>query len=119
MDILAVGLFLGLVARFVIRAGAPWAKADGRLSARDRWAVITSFAVALTTFVIAPLVISWVMMPRAIWLIAAAMLAGGVVGAVLRWPELAWFAGRRPIRRAIGIGAALVSCALIIGVAVI
>ena len=115
MDILAVGLFLGLVARFVIGA---W-KAGGRLSARDRWALITSFAVALTTFVIAPLLISWVMMPRAIWLIAVAMLAGGVVGAVLRWPELAWFAGRRPIRRAIGIGATLVSCALIIGVAVI
>ena len=117
MDILAVGLFLGLVARFVIRAGAPWAKADGRLSGRDRWALITSFAVALTTFVIASLVISWVKMPTAIWLIAVAMLAGGVVGAVLRWPELAWFAGRRPIRRTIGIGATLVSCALIIGVA--
>ena len=115
MDSIAVGLFLGLVARFGIRA---W-KADGRLSARDRWAVITSFAVALTTFVIAPLVINWVIMPWAIWLIAVAMLAGGVVGAVLRWPELAWFAGRRPIRRAIGIGATLVSCALIIGVAVI
>ena len=115
MDILAVGLFLGLVARFVIRA---W-KADGRLSGRDRWAVITSFAVALTTFVIAQLLISWVLVPRAIWLIAVALLAGGVVGAVLRWPELAWFAGRRPIRRAIGIGATLVSCALIIGVAVI
>ncbi len=118
MDSITVALFLGLVARFMIRAGAPWAKAGGRLSARDRWAVITSFAVALTAFVIASLVINWVMVPTVIWLIAAAMLAGGVAGAVLRWPDLAWFAGRRPIRRAIGIGAALLSCALIIGVAV-
>ena len=115
MDGIAVALFFGLVARFMVHG---W-KAHGRLGARDRWAVITSFAVALTTFVIAPLVINWVMMPRAIWLIAVALLAGGVVGAVLRWPELVWFAGRHPIPRAIGIGAALVSCALIIGVAVI
>jgi cell division septal protein FtsQ len=109
MDILAVGLVLGLVARFMIQA---W-KAQGRLSARDRL-VISSFAVALTTFVITLLVINWVMVPTAIWLIAVAMLAGGVVGAVLRWPELAWF----PIRRVIGVGATLVSCALIIGIAV-
>ena len=115
MDGIAVGLFLGLVARFVIRA---W-KADGRLSGRDRWALITSFAVAITTFVAAPLVINWVMVPTVTWLIAVALLAGGVAGAVLRWPELAWFAGRRPIRRGIGIGTALLSCALIIGVAVL
>ncbi len=94
-------------------------KADGRLSARDRWALITSFAVVITTFVIAPLLINWVMVPTAIWLIAVALLTGGVVGAVLRWPELAWFAGTHPIRWAIGVGATLVSCALIIGVAVI
>ncbi len=114
MDSIAVGLFLGLVARFVIRA---W-KADGRLSSRDRWALITSFAVALTTFVIAPLLINWVIVPTVIWLIAVALLAGGVVGAVLRWPELAWFSDMRPIRRAIGVGATSVSCMLIIGVAV-
>ena len=115
MDSIALALFVGLVTRFVIRA---W-KSHGSLSGRDRWALITSFAVALTTFVIASLVINWVLMPTVIWLIAVALLAGGVVGAVLRWPELAWFAGRRPIRRAIGIGAALLSCAVIIGVAVI
>ena len=115
MDILALGLFFGFVSLFVIRA---W-KADGRLSGRDRWALITSFAVALTTFVLAPLLINWVRVPTALWLIAVALLAGGVAGAVLRWPELAWFSGTHPIRRAIGVGATLVSCALIIGVAVI
>ncbi len=113
MDSIAVALFVGLVARFVIRG---W-KADGRLSGRDRWALITSLAVAVTTFVVAPLVINWVLMPTVIWLIAVALLAGGVVGAVLRWTELAWFSGRRPIRRAIGIGATLLSCMLIVGVA--
>jgi small-conductance mechanosensitive channel len=114
MDSIALALFFGLVARFVIRA---W-KGHGRLSGRDRWALITSFAVALTLFVVARLVINWVLVPTAIWLIAVALLAGGVVGAVLRWPELTWFSGTHPIRRAIGVGATLVSCALIIGVAV-
>ena len=37
MDLLAVVLFFGLVALFVMRA---W-KAHGRLAARDRWALIT------------------------------------------------------------------------------
>ncbi len=52
----------------------------------------------------------------------AVLLADAIrrmVGAVLRWPELAWFSGTRPIRRAVGTSATLVSCALIIGVAVI
>ena len=115
MDLLAVVLFVGLVAIFVIRA---W-KAHGKLSARDRWTLVTSFAVAITSFAVAPLLINWVIVPTAIWLIAVALLAGGVVGAVLRWPELTWFSGTHPIRRAIGVGATLVSCALIIGVAVI
>jgi hypothetical protein len=115
MDILALALFFGLVVRFVIRA---W-KAHGRLSGRDRWALISSFAVAATTFVVAPLLINWVIVPTLIWLIAVALLASGVVGAVLRWPELAWFSGARPTWRAIRIGATLVSCALVIGVAVI
>ena len=115
MDIVAVALFFALVTAFVIRA---W-KAHGRLSGRDRWALITSFAVASTTFVVAPLLISWVVAPTAIWLIAVGLLSGGLVGAVLRWPELTWSSGTRPIRRAIGVGARLVSCALIITVAVI
>jgi hypothetical protein len=115
MDILAVALFLGLVGRFAVRA---W-KARGWLSARDRWTVITSFAVAATAFVVAPLLIDWVHVPTVLWLIAVALLAGGVVGALLRWPELAWFTGARPVRRAIGVGATLVGCALVIGVALV
>jgi hypothetical protein len=63
--------------------------------------------------------ISWVIVPTLIWFTAVALLAGGVAGAASRWPELAWFTGTHPTRRAIGIGATLVSCALIIGVAVI
>ena len=115
MDILALALFFALVATFVIRA---W-KAQGWLSGRDRWALITNFAMASTTFVIAPLLINWVMVPAASWFAAVALLAGGVVGAVLRWPELGWFTGTHPIRRAIRVGLTLLSCTLIVGVAVI
>jgi hypothetical protein len=68
----------------VIRA---W-KAESRLAARDRWALITSLALAIATFTIAPLLINWVIVPPAIWLVAVALLSGGVVGAVLRWPAL-------------------------------
>jgi hypothetical protein len=106
---------LALVATFVIRA---W-KAHGRLSGRDRWALITSFAVASTTFVVAPLLLNWVVVPIVGWFTAVALLGGGVVGAVLRWPELAWFSGTWPTWRAIRVGATLVGCALIITVAVI
>lgn len=113
MGILAVALFIALVARFVVGA---W-KAQGRLSGRDRWALIASFAVAATTFVIAPLLINWVVVPTAIWFIAVTLLAGGVAGLVLRWPELIWFTGTCPIWRAMRIGATQVSCALLIGVA--
>jgi hypothetical protein len=115
MEILALALFFALVARFVIRA---W-KAHGWLSGRDRWTLITSFAVASMAFVVAPLLINWVMVPTLIWLAAVALLAGGVAGAVLRWPELGWFTGTHPIRRAIRGGLTLLSCALIVGVAVI
>ncbi|MDQ3811484.1 MAG: hypothetical protein M3336_14465 [Chloroflexota bacterium] len=55
MDLLAVVLLFGLVARFVIQA---W-KAHGRLSARARWALVTSFAMAITSLAVAPLLINF------------------------------------------------------------
>ena len=112
MDNLALILFFALVARFVMRA---W-KAHGRLSARDRWALITSFVVAITAFVLAPLLINWVIVPTSVWFLAVALLMGGVVGAVRRWPALAWRSGTHPLRRAIRIVATLMICALFIGV---
>jgi hypothetical protein len=47
------------------------------------------------------------------------LLAGGLAGTALRWPELVWFPGTRPTWRAIRVGATLVGCALIITVALI
>jgi hypothetical protein len=115
MDIVvAVVVFFGLVAQFVIRG---W-KAHGWLAGGDRLALLTSFALAITTFVIAPLLINRVAVPTAIWLTGVASLAAGAVGAVLRWPELGWSTGTHPIRRVMGVGGTLVSCLLIIVVAV-
>jgi len=108
-------IFLALVAAFVIRA---W-KACGKLSARDRWALITGFVTAIAAFAIASLLIDWVVVPMAIWLVAVGLLVGGVVGAVLRWPDLSWFEGTKPIGRAIGVIATLLICAPIIAVAFI
>ena len=115
MDLIAVVLLFAFVTLFAVRA---W-KARGRLSAPDRWALITSLAVAITMFALARLLVNWVQVPTAIWLIAVALLTGGVAGAVMRWPELAWLAGRHPLRRALGAGATLVVCALVIGLAVL
>jgi hypothetical protein len=115
MDILAVALFIALVAGSAVRA---W-KAQGRLSGGDRWALLTGFAVATTACVTAPLLINWVVVPTVIWLIAVGLLSAGVAGAVLRWPELSWRAGAHPLRRALRIGATLVSCVLIITMALV
>ena len=113
MDIVTTFVFLALVAAFVIRT---W-KTRGKLAARDRWALITGFVAAVTGFAIASLLINWVVVPVAVWLVAVGLLAGGVVGAVLRWPGLAWFAGTRPVGRAIAVIAGLFVCALIIAAA--
>ena len=114
MDTLALVLLFALVALFVVRA---W-KARGRLSGRDRWGLITSFVAAVTTFTIARLLVNWVSAPPALWFVAVAALTAGVVGAALRWPTLPWFDSRHPIWRAMGTGATLITCAVIIGLAV-
>ncbi len=110
-----IAIFLGLVVAFVIRA---W-KGRGKLAARDRWALITGFVAAVTGFAIASLLIDWVVVPVAVWLAAVGLLAGGVAGAVLRWPRLPWFAGTKPIGRAVAVTASLVICALVIGAAIL
>jgi hypothetical protein len=115
MDVLAVVLLFVLVTVFVVRA---W-KARGRLSAADRWTLITNLAVALTMFLLTRLLVNWVNTPPALWLIAVAALTAGVLGAALRWPALPWLADRRPLRRTIGTGATLVACALIVGLGVV
>ena len=111
----AFASFLALVAAFVIRA---W-KERGMLAARDRWALITGFVAAVTGFALASLLINWAVVPVAIWLVAVGLLAGGVVGAVLRWPELSWYEGTKPLGRTIAVIASLGVCALIIGAAFI
>lgn len=114
MDLFAVVLLFTLVALFAVRAWKP----KGRLSAPDRWALITSLAVAITVFAFARLLVNWVTLPTAVWFSAVVLLAAGVAGAVLRWPALAWLASKRPLWRALGAGATLAGCALIIALLV-
>ncbi len=112
--IAAAIVFLALVVAFAIRS---W-KAHGRLAVRDRWALLTDCARALAAFALATMLIDWTVAPVALWLVAVALLAGGVAGAVLRWPGLAWYACARPRWRAGGVVATLCICALVIGLAV-
>jgi hypothetical protein len=60
-----------------------------------------------------------VVVPRAIWLTGVALLAGGVLGAARRWPDLSWYAGTTPFRHAIGVIATLCICGGLIGMAVV
>ena len=64
------------------------------------------------------MLIDWTVAAAALWLVAVALLAGGVVGAALRWPGLAWYAGARPHCRAGGVNATLCICILVTGAAV-
>jgi hypothetical protein len=86
--VVVVVIFFWLVASFTIRA---W-NTSGKFSSHDRWALITSFFTAVSAFALATLLINWLLIPGALWLVALTLLAVGVVGAVMRWPTLPWFA---------------------------
>ena len=115
MTILVIIIFLALIAAFVVRV---WS-GQGRLAARDRWALLTGFVTAATAFAIVTLPLDVLVIPETAWLIGVGLLAGGVAGAALRWPDLTWYAGTKPRRRAISVVSTLCICALIISVAVI
>ncbi len=116
---MTITIFLILVGTFVVRACAPRVHAQSRLVARDRWGLITGFVIAVTAFAIVSLPLEAVVVPATIWFVGVGLLASGVAGAVLRWPDLTWYAGTQPLRRAIGVVSTLCVCALIIGVAVV
>ena len=115
MTILVIIIFLALIAAFVVRV---WI-GQSRLATRDRWALLTGFVRAVTAFAIGTLPLDVLVIPETAWLIGVGLLAGGVAGAVLRWPDLPWYAGMNPRRRAISVIATLCICALLIGVSII
>jgi hypothetical protein len=118
-----ITIFLILVGSFVVRVGARvpsrHTNMPGSLVARDRWGLITGCVIAVTAFAIVSLPLAQVVVPGVIWVVGIGLLASGVFGAVLRWPDLAWYAGTNSLRRMIGGIATLCICLLIIGVAVI
>ena len=111
--IVVVAIFVWLVLSFTVRA---W-KVGGRFASRDRWAIITGFFTAVSAFALASLLINWLVVPAAIWLVAVILLAGGVIGAVMRWPTLPWFAEVVNIRRrTFNVAADLLISLLLIGI---
>ena len=119
MTILPSSLFLMMVASFVIRACIPWVFNQSGLAARDRWGLITGFVITVTAFAIVSLPLAEVVVPDVIWFVGIALLASGVGGAALRWPDLTWYAGTKPFGRSTGVIATLCICGLIIGVAIV
>ena len=120
---MTIAIFLILVGAFVVRVGvrvpSGHTNVPNWLVARDRWGLLTGFVIAVTAFAIVSLPLEQVVIPQGIWFVGIGLLAGGVFGAVLRWPDLAWYAGTKPLRRMIGVIPTLCICLLIIGVAVI
>ncbi len=120
---MTITIFLILVGTFVVRVGARVPAGHTNvptwLVARDRWGLITGFVIAVTAFAIVSLPLAVVVVPGVVWFAGIGLLAGGVLGAVLLWPDLAWYAGTNPLRRMIGVIPTLCICLLIIGVAVI
>jgi hypothetical protein len=107
-------IFCWLVVSFTLRA----CKAEGKYADHDRWALITSFFTAVSAFALASLLVNWLLIPGALWVVAVTLLAGGVVGAVMRWPTLPWFAeGVNTRRRSFNVVADLLISLLLIGVA--
>lgn len=117
MTILVILLFLSTVSTFMIRACIPTALAPSRLVAQDRWGLITGFALAVTAFAIVSLPLEALVVPDEIWLVGVALLAVGVFGAMLRWPDLTWYRGRHPRSRAIGVTVTVCFCALVLTLA--
>ncbi|HEY8600698.1 MAG TPA: hypothetical protein VIL85_19835 [Thermomicrobiales bacterium] len=111
--IVMVAIFLWLVVSFPLRA---W-RSGGKNASLDRWALITSFFTAVSAFALASLLVNWVIVPAAVWLLAVGLLAGGVVVTVMRWPDLPWFAeGVNQRKRAFHVAADLIISVLLIGV---
>lgn len=112
--IVMVAIFLWLVVSFPLRA---WRRGS-KIASLDRWTLITSFFTAVSAFAIASLLINWLVVPAAIWLLAVGLLAGGVVGTVVRWPTLPWFAeGANTRKHYFNIAADLLISLLLIVVA--
>ena len=92
-----------MVGTFVVRVGmrvpSGHTHVPNWLVARDRWGLITGFVIAVTAFAIVSLPLEEVVVPHGVWLVGVGLLAGGVFGAVLRWPDLAWYRGTKPLRR--------------------
>lgn len=106
--------FLMLVSTFTLGSwGFPQ-----RVSARDRWGLVSGFVTAITGFAVASLLINWVTVPAAVWPAGVVLLAIGGVGATLRWPQVPWFAGTRPVVRAVVVASYWSICAVVIGVAI-
>lgn len=117
MTILIMVMFLTVVGTFATRACTTLTTARGWLAARDRWALITGFVTAVTAFAVVSMPLKEVVVPGTVWVAGVGLLFGGVLGAVLRWPDLTWYAGKHPLWRAIGVSTTLCSCGLLIGVA--
>lgn len=115
LPLLFSAIFLALVAQLTVGA---W-RGQGASASHDRWKLITSLVSAVAICAFATLLINWTSVPIIVWFAGIALLASGVAGTALRWPDLPWFAdGDARPRRVAGIAADLLVSAIMIGVVI-
>jgi len=96
LDVVLGIAVLALSAAFVVSAFA-----RGRLRARSGVALVGRFADVVVFLLLARLLQSWSVLTPWAWLVPVGLVAAGVAGAILRWPELSIWRPDRPRWRAI------------------
>jgi hypothetical protein len=105
-----------LIAAFATGA---W-RTHGRLTANNRWALLSRFAGAAAGLAMAWLSMNWVTTPLAVWFLLVALVSASALRAALRWPDLPRNEHTIPAhRRPTGALASLLMSAAIVGVSVV
>jgi hypothetical protein len=94
-----------------------WTDKEAR-RARSRVDLLVAALNSVVALVLLHQLLPWSSVPVVLWLLPVLLVAGGVVGAVLRWPGLPWLRAGRARWRIVG-GAALEVLAAVVVVVVL
>lgn len=69
-----------------------------RWAPRSRTAIATATLDAVLVLVLAHALIAWWAIPTPLWVVPVGLSAAGVVGAIIRWPDVSWMKPGRGAR---------------------
>jgi hypothetical protein len=102
-------------ASFVLSA---WSEKEAR-RARSRVDLLTAALNSAVVLVLLHQLLPWSSVPVALWLVPVLLVAGGVAGAVLRWPGLPWLRPDRARWRVVSSAAVEVVVAIAVVVVLV